>query len=74
MHNPEYVLENVTHKLIWDFEIKTDHLISVRRPDLGIINTKKKKKKKKNPNCRIVDFAFTADHRVKLQESEKKDK
>ena len=34
MHNPALVLENDTHKLIWDFDIQTDHLISARRPDL----------------------------------------
>ena len=27
MHNPISVLENETHKLLWDFEIQTDHLI-----------------------------------------------
>ena len=26
-----------THKLIWDFDIKTVHLISARRPNLIII-------------------------------------
>ena len=25
MHNPESVLENEMHKLLWDFEIQTDH-------------------------------------------------
>ena len=43
MHNPTPVLENDTHKLLWDFGIRTDHLISARRPDLMIINKKKKK-------------------------------
>ena len=43
MHNPAPVLENVTHKLLWDFNIQTDHLIPARRPDLIIINKKKKK-------------------------------
>ena len=57
----------MTHKLLWDFEIQTDHLISARRPDLIIINKKEK-------ICRIVDFAVPADHRVKLKESKKKDK
>ena len=38
MYNPESVLENVTRKFLWDFEIQTDHLISARRPDLIIIN------------------------------------
>ena len=42
MHNPASVLENDTHKLPWDFDIQTDHLISARRPDLIIINKKKR--------------------------------
>ena len=46
MHNPTPVLENATHKLLWDFNIQTDHLIPARRPDL--MKKKKKKKKKKN--------------------------
>ena len=45
MHNPAPVHENDTHKLLWDFDIHTDHLSLVRRPDLIIINNKKKKKK-----------------------------
>ena len=40
MHNPPPVLENDTHKLLWDFDVQTDHLISARRPDLIIINKK----------------------------------
>ena len=42
MHNPAPVLENDTHKLLWDFNIQTDHLILARRPNLIIINKKKK--------------------------------
>ena len=68
-HNPEPALENDTHKLLWDFDIQTDHLISARRPDLIII-----KKKKKKRICKIVDFAVPADHRIKLKECEKRDK
>ena len=41
MHNPLSVLENYTHKLLWDFEIKTDHLISAQILDLIIINKRK---------------------------------
>ena len=41
MHNPAPVLENATHKLLWDFNIQTDHLIPTRRPDLMIINKKR---------------------------------
>ena len=71
MHNPAPVLENDTHKLLWDFDIHTDHQISARRPDLIIT---KKKKKKKMKICKIVDFAVPADHRIKLKECEKRDK
>ena len=66
MHNPAPVQENDTHKLLWDFDIQTDHLISTRRPDLIIINRKKKIYK-------IINFAVLADHRIKLKECEKKD-
>ena len=95
MHNPVPVLENNTHKLLWDFDIHTDRRIWVRRSDLIIIkkttkkkNNKKqkkqttktknkqtnKKKQQTNRNCKIVDFAVPNDHRIKLKESEKKDK
>ena len=64
MHNPESILENEVHKILRDFEIQTDHLISARQPNLIIIN-------KKKGTCKIMDFA---NHRVKLKESKKKDK
>ena len=67
MHNPASVQKNDTHKLLWDFDIQTDHLISARKPDLIIIN-------KKERTCIIVDFAVPADYRIKLKECEKKDK
>ena len=57
----------MTHKLFWDFDIQTDHLISTRRPDLIIINKKKKKE-----ICKIVDFAVPAGHRIILKECEKR--
>ena len=67
MHNPAPVIENDSHKLIWDFNIQTYHLIPARRPDLKIINKKKRIYK-------IVDFAVLVDHGINLKESEKKDK
>ena len=69
MHNPAPVVENNTHKLLWNFDIQTDHRISTRRPDLLIINKKKKKR-----NFKIVNFAVPADYRIKLKECEKMDK
>ena len=47
MHNPAPVLENDTHKLLWDFDIQTDHLISARRPHHIIITKKKRRKSAK---------------------------
>ena len=41
---------------------------------IRIISQQKEKKKEKKRTCQIVDFAVPADHRVKLKESEKKDK
>ena len=67
---PSTCPKKATHKLLWDFNIQTDHLIPARRPDL-IINKKKKKRKR---TCKIIDFAVPADHRIKLKECEKKDK
>ena len=67
MHNPTPVLENDIYKLLWDFDVHTDHLIPTRRPDLITINNKKE-------NLQNVDFAVPADHRIKLKEYEKKNK
>ena len=40
MHKPEFVLENETHKILWDFDIKTDLLILARRLDQVLIDKK----------------------------------
>ena len=61
MHNPASVQKNNTHKLLWDSDIQTDHLILAWRPDLIRI-------------CKSVDFAVRENHRIKLKECEKKDK
>ena len=67
MHNPAPILENKTHNLLCDYDLHTYHLISARRPDLIIINKTKR-------TCKVVDFAFPVDHRIKLRECEKKNK
>ena len=54
---PEFIQENEMHKLLWNFDIQTDHLITDRQPDLIIVNKKKR-------TCQIVDFAILADHWV----------
>ena len=50
MHNRESVLENEAQKILQDFEIQTDHLILIRKPDLVISNKKRKKKNQKKEN------------------------
>ena len=54
MHKPECYLENETHKILWDFEMKMDHPIQFRRTDKALIQKKKK-------NCHLEDGA---DHTV----------
>ena len=58
----ESILENETQKIISNFDIQTDQVI---------VNKKKKKKKR---TCRIGYFTVLANHRVKLKESEKRNK
>ena len=60
----ESVLENEMSKILSDFPTQTDHLITTRKPDLVFINTHKKR------SYLIVDFAVSANHRVKIKESE----
>ena len=47
MNNPAKVPENKTPKLLWDFDIRMDHLIMARRPDHIITS----RKKKNSQNC-----------------------
>ena len=51
MHNLASVLENETHKHLWDFEIQMDHLISAKQLDIIIIN----KKKENSQNCQLTE-------------------
>ena len=47
INNSESVLENEMLKILRNFEIQTDHLISARQQDEVVVNNNKKKKKKK---------------------------
>ena len=40
MHKLESVLKNGTQKILWDYQIQTDFLNPVKRPDLAIVNKK----------------------------------
>ena len=61
--------KNEVHKILCDFEIQTDHLIPVRRPDLEVIS-KKKKERERERTFRLIDFAIPADRKVIIKESE----
>ena len=66
MHNPAAVLENDTQTPIGLWH--TDG-----SPNLGQ-KTRPYNNQQKKRICKTVDFAVPADHRIKLKESEKKDK
>ena len=59
-HEPEIVLENEDYKILWDFSIKTDHVIEARRPDLVVVD-------KKERSCKIIDFAVPGDSRIEKE-------
>ena len=64
---PESAQENETHKIIWNFEIQTDHPNSVGRPDLVLIN-------KKKITDHLMDFVISAYYIVKIKENGNIDK
>ena len=53
MHKPEHVLDNEKPKILFDFEIQTDHLNSARRLDRELMN-------KKTRTYHRVDFELRA--------------
>ena len=58
-HEPESVLENEDYKILWDFNIQTDHVIEARRPDLVVVD--------KERSCKIIDFAVPQDSRIEKE-------
>ena len=56
--------ENDDVKLLWDFNIQTDHEITARRPDILIV-------KKKEATATIIDISVPGDTRIKDTEHEK---
>ena len=71
MHNQASVPKNETNKLLWDFEIQTDHLILARQLDFVRIPPPKKNNERL---CRKFGFVVPDDYKVKLKESKKKEK
>ena len=44
-------------KILWDFSIKTDHVIEAWGPDLVVVD-------KKERSCKIIVFAVPGDSRI----------
>ena len=63
-HNAEKVTEHVKAKILWDFNIQTDHLIQARRPDIVV------KDKEFDHTTWIIDIAVPGDARVEDKEKE----
>ena len=63
-HEPESVLENEDYKILWDFSIRTDHVIEAQGPDLVVVD-------KKERIFKIIDFAVPGDSRVEEKEKDK---
>ena len=63
-HQPDTVTENDSCKLLWDFNVQTDHVIQARRPDVILID-------KEINECKIIDFSIPYDSRVNAKEMEK---
>ena len=73
MHKPESVWEYETYKILWDMEIKTDHLILARSSDFVVINKKKTTKNEWIDEENLFHCGFLRFRR-KIKESEKREK
>ena len=58
MLKTESLREHETHEILWDFEIKTDHLIPARRTDMVSMNNEK-------ITCHLAHFTIQLDPIVK---------
>ena len=61
MHTTEFIIENGTLNILWDFEIETDHLILAKKKK-NLVGVNKKKR-----TCRIVDVVVPADYWGKIK-------
>ena len=66
-HTPEKVLENEEIKILWDYDVRTDHVIQARRPDLILVQ-------KGTNKVSLIDVAVPWDSRVEDKSKEKIEK
>ena len=62
MPTTEFILEKEMHKIILDFEIKSDHQTPPTRSYQ--VSTRK-------ISCHLMDFAGLANHRLKMKENDR---
>ena len=63
-HKPAGAVENDRVKILWDFNIQTDHVIQHRRPDIVVLYKNERK-------CHLIHIAAPRDKRIELKEQEK---
>ena len=64
MHNPESARENEIHKVLWDFEIQTDHLITARKSVLVI--SCQQQQQQKEESLHLLNLVAYALYVIKL--------
>ena len=62
-HKPTSVVENARVKILWDFNIQTDHVIQHRRPDIVVLCKTERER-------HLIDIAVPGDKRIELKEQE----
>ena len=63
-HKTAGVVENGRVKILWDFNIQTDHAIQHRRADIVVLYKNERK-------CYLIDIAVPGDKWIDLKEQEK---
>ena len=63
---PASVVENDRVKILWKFNIQTNHLIQHRRPDIVVLYKTERK-------CHRIDIDVSGDKRIYFREQEKID-
>ena len=64
MHKLESVHKNTTQKILWDFEIKTNHPVLTRRSDVVLI-------KKKKRTCKPSGFCSSSKPPIENERKQK---
>ena len=62
-HNPDSVVENNSVKILWDFNIFVDHVISARWLDIAVID-------KVSSVVTLIDVSIPADKHLTVKEEE----